>query len=126
MRACNEFIDGVLADASEDNRKTFLDGLAWLDTHTTEAHGAPFTKLTHEQQVAVLTALSKLSPDASPVPPGAEFFQAIKSSDGHRLLHVGDRHAGRDRRRRADVLRRVHGLHAQGTRRRVAARQLSR
>ena len=75
----NEFIDGVLADASEDNRKKFLDGLAWLDTHTTEAHGAPFTKLTHEQQVAVLTALSQLSPDASPVPPGAEFFQAIKS-----------------------------------------------
>jgi hypothetical protein len=29
--------------------------------------------------VAVLTALSQLSPDASPVPPGAEFFQAIKS-----------------------------------------------
>jgi hypothetical protein len=75
----NEFIDGVLADASEDNRKKFLDGLAWLDTHTTEAHGAPFTKLTHEQQVAVLTALSTLPPDASPVPSGAEFFQAIKS-----------------------------------------------
>jgi len=75
----NEFIDGVLADASEDNRKKFLDGLAWLDTHTTEPHGAPFTKLSHEQQLAVLTALSQLSPDASPVPPGAEFFQAIKS-----------------------------------------------
>jgi len=68
----NEFIDGVLAEASEDNRKKFLDGLAWLDTHTTEAHGAPFTKLTHEQQVAVLTALSQLSPDASPVPPAHE------------------------------------------------------
>src|SRR6478672_1925541 len=38
----NEFIDGVLADAAEDNRKKFLDGLAWLDTHTTEAHGGPF------------------------------------------------------------------------------------
>jgi glucoside 3-dehydrogenase (cytochrome c) hitch-hiker subunit len=75
----NAFIDGVLSDTAEDNRKKFLDGLAWLDTHTTEAHGAPFTKLGHEQQVAVLTALSQLSPDASPVPPGADFFQAIKS-----------------------------------------------
>ena len=75
----NEFIDGVLSDTAEDNRKKFLDGLAWLDTHTTEAHGAPFTKLSHQQQVAVLTALSQLSPDASPVPPGADFFQAIKS-----------------------------------------------
>jgi gluconate 2-dehydrogenase subunit 3-like protein len=75
----NEFIDGVLADAPPEHRAKFLDGLAWLDTHTAEAHGAPFTKLGHEQQVAVLTALSTLSLDASPVSPGAEFFQAIKS-----------------------------------------------
>jgi hypothetical protein len=75
----NEFIDAVLADAPAEHRTQFLDGLAWLDTHTTEAHGAAFTVLTRDQQVAVLTALSKLSPEVSPVPPGAEFFAAIKS-----------------------------------------------
>ena len=75
----NEFIDGVLADATPDNRAKFLDGLTWLDAHTTDAHGAAFTKLAHEQQLAVLAALSKLSPASTPPPPGAEFFQAIKS-----------------------------------------------
>ena len=71
----NEFIDGVLADATPANRQQFLGGLAWLDAHTTEAHGAAFTKLPPDQQLAVVTALSTFSPDT----PGSDFFKAIKS-----------------------------------------------
>ena len=75
----NEVIDGVLADALPENRQRFLEGLAWLDTHTIEAHGAPFTKLSPDQQLAVATALSKLRSDTSASQPGAEFFAAFKS-----------------------------------------------
>jgi hypothetical protein len=75
----NEFIDGVLADALPENRQRFLEGLAWVDTHTTEVHGAPFTKLSPDQQLAIVTALSKLRSDISAAQPGAEFFAAFKS-----------------------------------------------
>jgi hypothetical protein len=67
--------------------------------------------------VAVLTALSTLSPDASPVPPGAEFFQAIKSLTvtGYYTSEIAMREEIGD-----DGLMffaEFTGLHAQGTRR---------
>jgi hypothetical protein len=75
----NQFIDGVLADASAADRQKLLDGLAWLDARSQRDAGAPFVKATPAQQTALLTALSA---DRSPSPedqPGVDLFTAIKS-----------------------------------------------
>lgn len=74
----NQFIDATLAGAQPAERQSFLDGLAWLDTHCQQAHQATFVKLTPEQQTAVLTALSAKSAEAG-LKPGGDFFTAIKS-----------------------------------------------
>ena len=74
----NEFIDGVLADTSADDRAKFLDGLTWLDAHCQEQHKSPFIGMTGDQQVAVLTTLSTATDPAPAVKPGVDFFKAIK------------------------------------------------
>lgn len=76
----NEFIDGVMADSQPDNRKKFLDGLAWMDARAKQDFkAASFVAATPEQQTALLTRVS--APDAATDADrvGAEFFQAIKN-----------------------------------------------
>jgi hypothetical protein len=71
----NQFIDWVLATATDADRQKFLDSLTWLDGHVTETHNTTFSKATGETQLAVVTALSQMTPGT----PGGDFFKAIKS-----------------------------------------------
>lgn len=89
----NQFIDAVLADAPADNRKKFVDGLAWIDERSQRDAGAPFVKATPEQQTALLTALSTARSPAPADQPGVDFFKAIKSLTitGYYTSEVGTR-----------------------------------
>ena len=75
----NRFVDAVLDDADEPDRRTFLRGLEWLDARSGELFGAEFVKTTPDQQTALLTILSSGKNKALEDQLGVEFFQAIKS-----------------------------------------------
>jgi hypothetical protein len=74
----NPFVDLTLHDATPDDRRQFLDGLAWLDTHTRETHGSAFADADADTQIAVITALASPTPPPGATP-GADFFKAMKS-----------------------------------------------
>ena len=71
----NQFVDWVLVTATDADRQKFLDSLTWLDGYVTEAHNTTFSKAAPEAQLAVVTALSRMTPGT----PGGDFFKAIKS-----------------------------------------------
>jgi Gluconate 2-dehydrogenase subunit 3 len=75
----NRFVDAVLADAEESERKTFFKGLAWLDARSRELFGADFVKAAPEQQTALLTILSSPNNKTLEDQVGIELFQAMKS-----------------------------------------------
>jgi hypothetical protein len=94
----NEYIDGVLADASAADRETFLQGLTWLDLQSRDRYRNRFADAAPEHQVAFLT---ELSTTATPVPDqrrGVEFFRAIRAmtiagyytSEAGLLQEIGD------------------------------------
>jgi hypothetical protein len=75
----NEYIDGVLAEASAEDRTTFLQGLTWLDLQSEARYRNRFASAAPEHQVAFLT---ELSTTAEPVPDqrrGVEFFRAMRA-----------------------------------------------
>jgi hypothetical protein len=55
----HEQIDLVLSEETPEVRKQFLDGLDWIDRRSRKLHGHEFTKLTSEQQTAILTSISR-------------------------------------------------------------------
>src|SRR5687767_13910546 len=75
----NEYIDGVLADASAADRETFLQGLTWLDLNSQQRYNAAFANATPEHQVAFLTELSTASPSDPELRRGVEFFTAMRA-----------------------------------------------
>ncbi len=75
----NRFVDAVLEDADEPDRKSFLRGLEWLDKRSGELFGAEFVKAGPDQQAALLTILSSGKNQALEDQLGVEFFQALKS-----------------------------------------------
>jgi hypothetical protein len=75
----NEFIDAALADAPQDERQKFLDGLAWIDSRSQADNGVPFVEAPAEKQIALLTALSTTTSPSPADQPGADFFKAIKA-----------------------------------------------
>jgi hypothetical protein len=75
----NRFVDAILEDADEHERREFLRGLQWTDLRSQELFGAPFRSATPEQQTQLLTALSADGPATSADLLGREFFRAIKS-----------------------------------------------
>jgi hypothetical protein len=74
----NEFIDLVLDDASESDRKQFLKGLAWMDARSQELFGTDFVSAAPEQQTALLTILASPKNKAFEDQVGIDFFNAIK------------------------------------------------
>ena len=74
----NEFVDLVLDDASESDRKQFLKGLAWMDARAQELFGADFVSAAPEQQTALLTILASAKNKAFEDQAGIDFFNAIK------------------------------------------------
>jgi len=75
----NEFIDLVLDDASETERKQFLNGLAWMDGRSQELFGTDFVAAAPEQQTALLTIVASPKNKAFEDQIGSEFFKAIKA-----------------------------------------------
>jgi hypothetical protein len=74
----NEFVDLVLSDASESDRKQFLKGLAWMDARSQELFGTDFVSASPEQQTALLTILASPKNKAFEDQVGIEFFNAVK------------------------------------------------
>jgi hypothetical protein len=75
----NRFVDEVVADASEADRREFLRGLHWMDRRSNELFGADFVKATPEQQTALLTIVSSEKNKSLEDEIGRDFFRAIKS-----------------------------------------------
>ena len=75
----NEFIDLVLDDANESDRKQFLKGLAWMDGRSQELFGADFVSAAPEQQTALLTIVASPKNKAFEDQVGIDFFKAIKA-----------------------------------------------
>lgn len=75
----NRFVDDVVADAAEGDRREFLRGLRWMDGRSNELFGADFVKATPEQQTALLTIISSDKNKSLEDEIGRDFFRAIKS-----------------------------------------------
>jgi hypothetical protein len=75
----NRFVDAVLADAEEGERKNVFKGLSWLDARSQELFGADFVKAAPDQQAALLTILSSPRNKALEDQIGVELFQAMKA-----------------------------------------------
>lgn len=74
----NRFVDEVLADAAEPDRREFLRGLRWIDGRSNELFGTDFVKATPAQQTALLTIVSSDKNKAFQDEIGRDFFKAIK------------------------------------------------
>jgi len=74
----NRFIDRVLADAEEAERKAFLKGLAWLDARSHELFGSDFVEAAPDRQTALLTILSSPENRTLEDQRGVELVQAAK------------------------------------------------
>jgi hypothetical protein len=58
----NEFIDLILTDwATPDEKKSFLDGLAWIDKKSTELYAKPFVETNAAQQESLLRAVDEVA-----------------------------------------------------------------
>ena len=75
----NRFVDEVLADAAEPERREFLRGLRWIDGRSNELFGTDFVKATPAQHTALLTIVSSDKNKAFQDEIGRDFFKAIKS-----------------------------------------------
>lgn len=74
----NRFIDLMLNDEDADKKKSFLQGLSWLDGRAMVLHQKPFVGLTGDQQTALLKSLADPQNIKSEDQPGVRFFQEIK------------------------------------------------
>jgi len=74
----NEFIDAVIEDAHEAERREFLDGLTWIDARSRELFGAGFVACRPDQQTALLTIISSDQNTSLEDRTGVAFFSAIK------------------------------------------------
>jgi len=85
-----EYIDNVLTNNS-DVQKTMRDGLAWIDSQSTELHRKRFVELTEDDQIAILQPLSNAVDRAQANSIGALFFRMIKSmtADGYYTSQAG-------------------------------------
>lgn len=76
---CHEYIDLELSVSPEAAKKTFTDGLAWLDARCKSAHGHGLAEATQDHVAETLGPISdehESHPDD--LKPGAEFFRDIK------------------------------------------------
>lgn len=74
----NRFIDLMLNDEDADRKKSFLQGLSWLDGRTMALYQKPFVGLTAEQQTVLLTSLANPDNKEPEDQPGVRFFEEIK------------------------------------------------
>ncbi len=65
----NQHIDLVLSEETQEAQRTFLEGLEAIDQISKSQHGGPFSRLSQDQQVTLLTRLaddSQVSPEEKP------------------------------------------------------------
>ena len=85
----HEFIDLMISESPAEAKKTWTDGLAAMDKLSQDKNGAPFNKATKEQQIAILTEISKN--EAKPQTQEERFFKTIKNMtiDGYYTSRIG-------------------------------------
>lgn len=83
------FIDLMVSEASAETKKLWTDGLAAVDAMSQSKNGAAFNKASKEQQIALLTAISKN--EMKPSTLEEKFFKAIKNMtiDGYYTSKIG-------------------------------------
>ena len=84
-----EFIDLMISESPEETKKLWTDGLAAVDKKSQDQYQAAFNKATGEQQVALLTEISKN--EMKPQTLEERFFKAIKNMtiDGYYTSKIG-------------------------------------
>jgi hypothetical protein len=84
-----EFIDLMISEAPAEAKKTWTDGLAAMDKLSQTRNGATFNKAAKDQQIAILTEISKN--EANPQTQEERFFRTIKNItiDGYYTSKVG-------------------------------------
>lgn len=84
-----QFIDLMISEANAETKKLWTDGLAALDTMSQSKNGAPYNKATKDQQIAILTEISKN--EMKPTTLEERFFRAIKGMtiDGYYTSKIG-------------------------------------
>jgi hypothetical protein len=73
----NRYIDLLVRDGSDNQRKEFLSGLAWLDGFALQRHQEPFIRCTPAKQEEILRLLD--SGQDSSLATGRRFFSQLKS-----------------------------------------------
>lgn len=83
------FIDLMVGEASAETKKLWTDGLAAVDAMSQSKNGAGFNKASKDQQIAILTEISKN--EMKPSTLEEKFFKAIKNMtiDGYYTSKIG-------------------------------------
>jgi gluconate 2-dehydrogenase subunit 3-like protein len=84
-----EFIDLMISESSDEVKKTWTEGLAAMDALSQTKNGATFNKAAKDQQIAILTEISKN--EAKPQTQEERFFKTIKNMtiDGYYTSRIG-------------------------------------
>lgn len=84
-----QFIDFMISESPDKAKKDWTDGLAAVDKMSSDKNGALFVKATKEQQIALLTEISKN--EMAPKTVEEKFFKTIKGStiDGYYTSKIG-------------------------------------
>jgi len=84
-----QFIDLMISESPAEAKKTWTDGLAAMDKLSQDKNGAAFNKSTKDQQIAILTEISKN--EARPQTQEERFFRTIKNMtiDGYYTSEIG-------------------------------------
>jgi glucoside 3-dehydrogenase (cytochrome c) hitch-hiker subunit len=85
----NEYIDLVVSESPEATKQTWREGLAAINKMSREKAGKPFADASPDQQIALLTEISKN--ERSPQTVEERFFRTIKYStiDGYYTSEIG-------------------------------------
>jgi gluconate 2-dehydrogenase gamma chain len=75
----NEFVDLMLSEEEDANKRAFVRGLEWMDRKSKELFGANFKDATPEQQNALLVTISSGKNASLDEQIGVEFFNTIKT-----------------------------------------------
>ncbi len=84
-----QFIDLMISESPAEAKKTWTDGLAAVDKLSQSKNSAIFNKATKDQQIALLTEISKN--EAKPQTQEEKFFKTIKNMtiDGYYTSEIG-------------------------------------
>lgn len=85
----NEYIDLVVSESSDATKQTWREGLAAINKMSREKFGKPFADASADQQIALLTEISKN--ERSPQTVEERFFRTIKYAtiDGYYTSEIG-------------------------------------